>query len=621
MIRYISVHWGAGRSDCKDKIAIVRSRINRHLANWRATYENREFTVFCPDGGSTFDQICLSNGDGIVFGSLFPKPTEAVPHALSGVVTLSRTDSQRVVQTRGRSLVSEFWGSYVAFLADPERKSSHVLRGPMSDIKCFHATYGPLHLFFSNLDDLANLSLIPLTVNWGCIRAQAACADFIGRQTAICEVSALEGGESIEALEEKVVRTFYWHPCDVAKSSNIRDFNTAASAVGRTTNMCVQSWAARYGRIVHTLSGGLDSSVSVSCVRKSLQRQNMLCVNYFTEDPIGDERGYARDVAEYVDVELREIKREPSVDLGIFKQCVKTAWPMLDFSGYAQYRNEIGLAKEFGALAIFTGEFGDNVFEQGAGADGAADYVRRFGIGPGLLNIAIECALRRNFSIWHVLRRAIVDGLSRQNSGHFKSHSYLERELRIPVSELTLLRPEALADVQVSAERFMHPWLDRIETISPAKYMMIYGLYAMGSHEPPFASADDLPFVAPLGSQPLVEVCLQVPTCFCIRNGLDRAVVRSAFSRELPQSVINRTTKGTPEPWTRDVLRRNQAFLKEFLLEGLLVSQGVLDPKRVEAALSNEVTGSRVFVGDVVEQLYIEAWLRNMIQTRTSVAA
>ena len=621
MTRFFSVHWNARAADGTSKAKAIVQRLLERLPTWRVVFCGRGFCVASPVQGTGVEQVRLDQNAGLILGTLFPNASGPSSCAMSRILTLDARQSQEIVQSRGRALVSSCWGNYVVFLADPDRPSSHVLRGPLASIKCFHATHGPASLFFSHVEDLDTLGLFPLTVNWDTVRAQAASADFIGRDTALKQVTAVEGGECLETLGSDVTRAFYWHPCDFAERTDIRDFDTAVFAVRSATHACVQSWAARYGRIVHTLSGGLDSSISLSCARNALSRADIVCINYFTDNVTGDERNYARDVACSLDVELVEMRREAGVDLDIFRSCAKTAWPMLDFSGYGQHRKEVAFGNQRGAAAIFSGEFGDNIFEQGAGLDGAGDYVRRFGIRPGLLRVAMECGLRRNRSVWQVLRRAIVDGSSKRDVSYFTSHSYIERELRTPIAESTLLRNEALDSVRHQATRFMHPWMDRIGRVPPAKFMMIYGLYAMSAHEPPFALDGDPPFVAPLGSQPLVETCLRVPSCFCIHDGFDRAVARNAFADSLPTSVIWRTTKGTPEPWTRDVIRRNQAFLKDFLLDGILVSTGILDAKRVEGALSNDVTGSRVFVGDIIEQLYIEAWLRQWTRQRPNVAA
>ena len=620
MTRFFSVHWNAHAPNSVGRARAIIDRLLERVPTWRVAFEGPGLYVTCPPTVSPTDQIRLDRV-GVILGTVFPNAGAAAPDRASRLLKLNERQSEQIVRTRGRALISSFWGSYVAFLTDVDKASTHVLRGPLTSIKCFHVTHESACCFFSHLEDLETLDLLQLNVNWDVIRAQAAAADFIGRETAIKEVTAVEGGECVETMGGKSTRTFYWHPCDIAEHSDIRDFETAVDAVRTATHSCVQSWAARYGRIVHTLSGGLDSSISASCARKELSRDEMICINYFTDNAIGDERSYARDVARFVDVELVEIEREPAVDLDIFRHCAKTAWPMLDFSGHGQHRQEVAISQQHGAAAIFSGEFGDNIFEQGAGLDGAADYVRRFGLRPGLLRVAIECGLRRNRSIWQVLKRAVVDGSAQRDASYFSSLNYIERELRAPISASTLMRGEALESVRRDSTRFMHPWMERIAGVPPAKFMMIYGLYAMGAHEPPFALDGDPPLVAPLGSQPLVEVCLRVPSCFCIRGGFDRAVARNAFADSLPSSVVWRTTKGTPEPWTREVIRRNQTFLKEFLLDGILVSTGILDAQRVAAAFSNEVTGSRAFVGDLIEQLYIEAWLRQWTPQRHCAVA
>jgi asparagine synthase (glutamine-hydrolysing) len=93
---------------------------------------------------------------------------------------------------------------------------------------------------------------------------------------------------------------------------------------------------------------------------------------------------------------------------------------------------------------------------------------------------------------------------------------------------------------------------------------------------------------------------------------MDRALARSAYSDVLPSSILQRGLgKGGPNLWARDVVESNTAFLREFLLDGILVQRNLIDRAKVESALSPTIVKSTSIVGDIFAKLYIESWLRN----------
>src|SRR3546814_15687375 len=52
------------------------------------------------------------------------------------------------------------------------------------------------------------------------------------------------------------------------------------------------------------------------------------------------------------------------------------------------------------------------------------------------------------------------------------------------------------------------------------------------------------PQITPLLSQPIVELCLSIPTWQWVRGGRDRAVARAAVADLLPALIAQRRTKG-----------------------------------------------------------------------------
>jgi hypothetical protein len=68
------------------------------------------------------------------------------------------------------------------------------------------------------------------------------------------------------------------------------------------------------------------------------------------------------------------------------------------------------------------------------------------------------------------------------------------------------------------------------------------------------------------------------------------------------------------------VVEKNAGFLREFLLEGILVRRHLIDKKKLETVLSPRIAKTSVVVGDVFAKLYIEAWLRTCPSAEAPIA-
>jgi asparagine synthase (glutamine-hydrolysing) len=622
MIRFVALAWNGLDPQGARSAQLIRSRLATSGSPWRLVIDAGGFILFCTGMEKRLAPLrVLDNEAGAIVGSLFERGSGAEYQPASAHFGSSETSL--LVSSCGRRLTTEYWGSYVAFVRDSARSTLFVLRGPTGTLKCFSAQFEGVRAFFSRVEDFAALKLFRLTVNWRVLRAQAACSDYIGPETGIAEISYLEGGECAIVSRHGVTRRFYWHPGEIAKEANGDNFFEAARALRYTVQSCTAALTSCHEGLIHRLSGGLDSSIVLSCLAHTPIKSNLLSLNFYSDSATGDERRFARAVANHVGCELREEERSPQTDLRIFDSCARTAWPELDFSGYGMYQTEVRLARERGATGISCGELGDNIFEREVGLDAAADYAWRHGIRTGLMSVAADCALRTNVSIWRVLRHALRGraGSRPPPLSYWSSYSYMKREMEYSIRDITLMSEEALSEVERTAEDFIHPWFRTVPDFPPAKYLMIYGLMIFPSTEMSFAGTDDPVLVAPLSSQPLAELCLRTPTYLNTRGGAERALAREAFARELPDVILARTGKGNGDSWTRDIIQRNSRFLREYLLDGILIREHILDRQRLEGVLSSDVSGSRVFVADVITQLYIEAWLRRWADFHLEAAA
>jgi asparagine synthase (glutamine-hydrolysing) len=124
-----------------------------------------------------------------------------------------------------------------------------------------------------------------------------------------------------------------------------------------------------------------------------------------------------------------------------------------------------------------------------------------------------------------------------------------------------------------------------------------------------------------LFSQPLIELCLRIPSYVWISGGRDRSLARDAFARDLPAVIVRRTQKGAIDRHNRKLMDRNEAFLREMLLDGLLVKEGLLDRSRLERLLSRASVALDFEYNEVLRHhLCTEIWLRRWASLPASAA-
>lgn len=158
---------------------------------------------------------------------------------------------------------------------------------------------------------------------------------------------------------------------------------------------------------------------------------------------------------------------------------------------------------------------------------------------------------------------------------------------------------------------FLNPWNLPVADIPPGKLLHAFGATRPSLFRNPLAAAGpDLDFINPLVCQPVVELCLRIPTYLHAAEGNDRAVARAAFANDLPREIVTRVWKGTADRHQQELLSSNLDLVREVLLEGGLVKARILDRKRLEKAISPGSIGSVGHSTEVFGYFCAEAWLR-----------
>src|SRR3546814_9108524 len=81
-------------------------------------------------------------------------------------------------------------------------------------------------------------------------------------------------------------------------------------------------------------------------------------------------------------------------------------------------------------------------------------------------------------------------------------------------------------------------------------------------------------------------VALATPSWAVCEGGVDRARARQAFAADLPDAVIQRRLKGGPDGFALTIMRTQLPAIRERLLDGTLVREGIVDRPALEQSLN-----------------------------------
>ncbi len=610
MYKYVAFVWNKqNRQAAHEFKRIVRHLQRASASEWRCVLEQSGLVVYQSGNRRLGPRDHLLYGSrGVVLGSLFYSSDTEVADSI--VSDFDDSEARKIVRSGGRLLVSDYWGSYVAFLYDKDRDRHFVFRDPSAALPCFTLKYQDIDLYFSWMPDLAECEDLPMTINWRYVAGHLLHDQLRISETGLNEVREVLAGQCVEHVDGRRTTQFYWDPRTFAQQDSYEDAAEASQTLYTRARACVRTWSSCYRKIIMELSGGLDSAIVLGCLADAPDGVEIICQNIYTPHPDGDERYYARLAAERAGCELLESTR-PLSDADIGRALTSPRFaspsPYVLSSSFDDIYSQ--MARKHGADAYFAGQGGDHLFHEAKVNLIAADYLARHGFGKQFLHAVHTTAFFTKQSFWRVLGEAL-------------SADWLGKSVPLyaPLQDnKKFLSPDALLLVQ--DDYLLHPWLKSAEGVAPAKFRQIRGLVDLQSYYWPAGRAEFADIVYPLLSQPIIELCLRIPTYVLTVGGRDRGLARRAFANDVPPEIIARQTKGSIGSYFTRMLSRNADTIRELLLDGELASAGMIADDEIEARLRT----SKLDRGDefmlILEYISMEAWLRSWRHQRTRAIA
>jgi len=611
MFRYMSLIWNVDSTPQSEAAGLVSRRLKALCSQWRELSNHDGMRVFCADvRPESLEPHALANNSGVVLGALLKRnPAEEYGFAHSAV--LGPAETTQIRDSQGKWLIDRCWGNYVAFIDAPQPRTKCVVKDPTGSLPCYWTQFRGISIFFSSIADCVGLQLMDFSANRSYLSRRLIDGGMSHLHSPLAEVSRIHPGECVTIDQAndpaQLARHLLWSPLRFRQADDlIEDPDLAATAMRATVRSAIHSVAGCHSDVMLRLSGGLDSSIVSGCLKDAPTKPKVTCHTFFDPSGRSDPRPWARIAADHAGFEQIEC----STSAGDVHLADALHMPMsvepAQILGYLNRSREIPLAQAREATAIFNGDGGDCGFCSDTLRYALAEYLRLHRFRPAALRLAAQIGLLTGSSTWTVLARSLRgwragDETTLPKSTYLKASRLVSRHL---VESFT------------SDEHRNHPWLDSSDRIPGGTSRRLGMLVAPSDfYNACPTSRDSAPeIIAPLYSQPVTELLLRIPIHIHFEGGRDRGLARRAFAAEVPQPILQRHWKDRAPGFHDELIHRNLDFLREFFLDGVLVSEGLLDRQGLERALSTAPSKSDVFPGELLNHMAAEMWARHWMR-------
>ncbi|HEV7610805.1 MAG TPA: asparagine synthase-related protein [Steroidobacteraceae bacterium] len=594
MSRYVAFlrETGAHHGD-----AVIDEFLGTH-PGWKQVDAGKGLSLFhLPSRDRACAAIELPAGYGAILGTLFPRDLEISPRNWAPVI--DESVAKTIVDTRGRHLMDNYWGGYVAFLND-RAGSRYVLRDSSGKIPCYVVAHGGFTIVCSNILNLSGLALPPFSLNPRYLAGFIYEAELAQRECGVNEIRELLAGECLASGETETIQSL-WDPRVISRLEAVDNFTEASREVRRITQACVDFWGSKYDRIILELSGGLDSSVILGCLKRSPFRPHVTCLHIESGGADDNERNFAELAAAEAGVELvvqPGYSQHALYDERVFRlpKAPKPCVANLAITLESDSRNLI--PERMRAQSIWDGQGGDHLFFEPRSPFGAVDYAFRHGITGDFLRCVRDAVRRSKLSYWGVLERSMRLGLLR---GRWHLEDEYDREA-------VFLNPEIVpADI---ADYVWQPWQTDCAGLPPGKRWQICLIACLLHRHRPVPGLQYAAQHHPLFSQPLIELCLRIPLHTLLQGGADRALERAAFRDCVPGPIIRRENKGTVAITVMSKIRECLPFLRELVLDGVLARERIIERSELMPYLAGNRPMSQRVLWPFLACIAAEVWAR-----------
>ncbi len=546
--------------------------------------------------GQDMDEI-LENESSFLMGRIFDKANHC---------SFSKKDFRNLSLLNTEQVLEKIWGKYVYINVNQNNSQFEIVVDATGQLPFFYYPFPDGNLLFaSDMEILFKVLSEKPQYNWSYLCSYFIYGNSCAIQTPFEKVYELPPACSLKITKNGRETAPFWNPLCSYKNQEMQG-EDAVTILQNT----LKPWIKPYKNICVSLSGGLDSSALVYCLKDMIQEgQTLTALNYFhSQVHTSNELVHARKVCQEAGIELIEMDASSSLpfDLPHTKQPLN---PNKPFPGLVSLRWTESVFEKMpsnGPFAFLSGHGSDHIFMRPPSKRSVSDYVLEKGLKGSMAELKNVAQFYRD-PLFSVLKENAVS----LGSHFFGLRKKKKRNLKSALGETPdWIKQEVY---QTSSSDFIHPIYDHLpKKILPGKYNQIDAVYeGLASIHVEMMNQVD-PTYYPFLYKPVVEFALSFPTYKLFNKGYDRYPLRQSVSDSFKTETVWRRDKSQTTGIFQLGIKKNLAHVLEICLEGHFVKQGFVDRESLRKTImligNGDIKNMWPFVYLISVEIFLRYW-------------
>lgn len=382
------------------------------------------------------------------------------------------------------------------------------------------------------------------------------------------------------------------------------------------------------------LSGGLDSSSIVACMRHAFPDREINCYTAhfraedLARDQFVDDYPYARRVADHLHVNLKSFVLESKMVSLLPKMIYHLDEPDADPAVFPSYLIS-QMARDDGTTVLLSGTGGDEVFfgyrsHQAYGQYARLGWIPRWAASPALaaatslstMLIGAQNALPRRL---RKLRRGLItSGLAR----HMAIVDWSSPEARTRLFSPQMAAVGGNGTAPAAMRRYFDEFEGRGE-LNCHSHILIQSFLAAHNflYTDKSSMAASIEVRVPYLDLELMRLCATIPEHVKLRGNETKWVLKKAMERYLPTDVLYRSKTGFGAPLRKWIAEDLGPVLSEMLGPHRIAERGLFDPAAVRAMMAENESNRADHAYLIYALLTLELWQQTFIDRPGEIAS
>ncbi len=518
--------------------------------------------------------------------------------------SFKKEDFKKLFNINKNEALEGIWGKYVYIREDKNRSAFEIVIDSTGQLPFFYYPFPDGNvLFSSDIEVIFKFLCQKPEYNWNYLCSYLVYGSSSAIQTPFKNVYELPPACYLEITEKERKTKPFWKPLASCKTSICQERDPVGAL-----KATLKPWIEPYKNICVSLSGGLDSSSLVYCLRNIIKEdQTLSALNYFHSSvKSSNELIHARKVCKETGIELIEIDASHCLpfDPSRKKQLLKPNKPFPGLVSLRWAENTSSYLPSDGSCTFLSGHGSDHIFMCPPSKKSISDYVIEKGL-KGSKEKLMGIAQFYRDPFFSILKENAISLYS-----YFFSKRLGKRHFRNAQDETPDWIRKGVG--QNISPDFMHPIYEHLPSqVLPGKYDQIDALYE-GLASIHMEMNRVTPVYYPFLYKPVVECALASPSYGLFNKGYDRYPLRNSISSHFKTETVWRRDKSQTTGLFQLGVKKNLEYILELCLEGQFIKQGLIDREGLRQTIrlisNGDINHMWPFVHIASVEIFLKYW-------------